>query len=330
MKPILSYVAVQGGKPTRAALEVLSRARALARETGAPLAAVVLADDPSAAAEAAARYGAETVYTVAHPLFKQPLNAPVVQALAGVIERVQPGLVAFPSSEGVKDVLGALAARLGAPVLPDVAAFSLDGSAVEALRPVMAAKFLARTRATVGAGGEPVLVSVRSGSYEAAEAPAEGSVEAVPFEFDEGSLKQTLREVVGAASGAVDLNEARVVVAAGRGVKDEAGKKLVEELAAVTGAAIGASRAVVESGLFPATAQIGQTGKVVSPELYFAVGISGAVQHVAGMNNSRVIVAVNQNADAPIFDVATYGLVGDLYQVLPALIEEIRRVKGAA
>jgi electron transfer flavoprotein alpha subunit len=152
----------------------------------------------------------------------------------------------------------------------------------------------------------------------------------VDFQFDAGGLRQTLREVVGAATGAVDLNEARVVVAAGRGVKDEAAKALVEALAEVTGAAIGASHAVVEKGMFPATAQIGQTGKVVSPELYFAVGISGAVQHVAGMNNSRVIVAVNQNADAPIFDVATYGIVGDLYQVLPPLIEEIKRIKGAA
>jgi len=323
MKPLLSYVAAPGGTPSRASLEVLSRARALAAEAGTSVAAVVLSDDPAAAAEAAMRYGAETVYTVAHPLFRQPLNAPVVAALAAVIETAGPSVVTFPSTEGVKDVLGALGARLGAPVLPDVAEVSLADGAVEALRPVMAAKFLSRTRAE----GEPVLVSVRAGSYEASEAPVEGTIEAVDFAFDEGSLRQTLREVVGATAGTVDLSEARVVVAAGRGVKDETAKALVEELAAVTGAAIGASRAVVESGMFPATAQIGQTGKVVSPELYFAVGISGAVQHVAGMNNSRVIVAINQNPDAPIFDVATYGLIGDLYKVLPALIDEIKQLQ---
>ena len=111
-------------------------------------------------------------------------------------------------------------------------------------------------------------------------------------------------------------------------MKDEEGKRLIEELAEVTGAAIGASRAVVESGMFPATAQIGQTGKVVSPDIYFAVGVSGAIQHVAGMNNSRIIVAINTNPDAPIFDVATYGIVGDLYKVLPPLIEELRKAKG--
>ena len=145
---------------------------------------------------------------------------------------------------------------------------------------------------------------------------------------DASSLKQTLREIVSAAGGGVDLADATVVVAAGRGVRDEAGKALVQELAEVTGAAIGASRAVVEMGLFPPEAQIGQTGKVVAPDLYFAVGISGAIQHVAGMTGSRTIVAINKDADAPIFDVATYGIVGDLHQVLPPLIQALREAKA--
>jgi electron transfer flavoprotein alpha subunit len=190
----------------------------------------------------------------------------------------------------------------------------------------MASKFFARVRAE----GSPVLVSVRSGSYEAREAPVEAKIESVPFSFDESSLRQTLREVVGAATGGIDLADARVVVAAGRGVKDAEGKRLVEELAEVLGAAIGASRAVVENGMFPATTQIGQTGKVVSPDLYVGVGISGAIQHVAGMTNSRVIVAINSNPDAPIFDVATYGIVGDLYKVLPPMIEALKQRKAVA
>jgi electron transfer flavoprotein alpha subunit len=326
MRPVLSYVAVRGGAATRASLEALTRCRALAAKTGAPLAAVVLAADPSGAAAEAARYGAETVYTVADPAFEQLTNASVVAALAEVVRQAGPSVVAFPSSEGTKDVLGALAARLSSPALPDVSAFELRDGGVEALRPVMAAKFLARVRAEAPEG-TPVLVSVRSGSYTAEEAPAEGSLHAVSFEVP--TAGPTLREVVSAASGAVDLSEASVVVAAGRGVRDEAGRQLVEELAEATGAAIGASRAVVESGLFPASAQIGQTGKVVSPDLYFAVGLSGAIQHVAGMTNSRIIVAINRDADAPIFQVATYGLVGDLYQILPALTEAIRQAKGA-
>jgi electron transfer flavoprotein alpha subunit len=327
MPTILSYVAVQNGKPTRSSLEALSRAREVASQRGAALAAAVLAPDATALAGDLGRYGAATVYAVADPLFRDPLNTPVLGALEAVIGRAQPEVVVFPSTEGVKDVLGALAVRTGGAVLPDVARFEWkeDGS-VEALRPVMAAKFLARARAE----GRPVLVSVRAGSYEASEAPVEARVEEVPFAFDEGSLRQTLREVVTSAAGAVDLSDARVVVAAGRGVKDEAAKRLVEELAAVLGAAIGASRAVVETGMFPATAQIGQTGKVVSPDLYVGVGISGAIQHVAGMSNSRTIVAVNQNPDAPIFNVATYGIVGDLYKVLPPLIAALKERKGVA
>ncbi len=325
MPTILSTVVVQSGKSTRASFEVLTRCRQIADAQGWDLAAVILAPDAAAFADDAALYGAKTVYAVSHPLFESPLNTPVVDALAAVIEQVQPAVVAFPSSEGVKDVLGALAVRTGAAVLADVAEFDVKDGGVEALRPVMAAKFMARTRAE----GSPVFVSVRSGSTPAEEAPVDADVQ--PVAFDAGTTAQTLREVAAATvGGAVDLSEALVVVAAGRGVKDDEAKRLVDELAAVTGAAIGASRAVVETGMFPATAQIGQTGKVVSPDLYFAVGISGAVQHVAGMTNSRIIVAINKDPDAPIFDVATYGLVGDLYTILPALIAELKKANAAA
>ncbi len=331
MSTVLSYVATQGGTPTRASLEVLTRARQLAEAGGHALAAAVVAPDASACADALGRHGASTVYAVVDAAFETHLNAPVLEALAAVMERAQPALVLFPSSEGVKDVLGALAVRTGAAVLPDVSSVEwADGDAasgaVEALRPVMASKFLARVRADGAAAGSPVLVSVRSGSYEAAESPTDATVETVSVALT--APAQTLREIVGAIAGGVDLADARVVVAAGRGVKDEAAKKLIEELADVLGAAIGASRAVVESGAFPATAQIGQTGKVVSPDVYIGVGISGAIQHVAGMVGSRTIVAINSNPDAPIFDVATYGIVGDLYAVVPALIAEIRKAKG--
>ena len=321
---LLCYVAVQGGRLSRASLEVLTRARQAAAERGVPFGAVVLAPNAAAHADEVARYGAQTVYAVSHPVFASPVNTPVVEALAAVIGQAQPGLVLFPSSEGVKDVLGALAARLGAPPIPDATRFTWTDGVVEAVRPVMAAKFLARVRAE----GSPVLVSVRGGVVVPEEAPAKARVEVVPFEFDTASLRQTLREVVTSTAGAVDLSEASVVVAAGRGVRDEEARRLVEELAAVTGGAIGASRAVVESGMFPATAQIGQTGKVVAPDVYFAVGLSGAIQHYAGMSGSRVIVAINKDPDAPIMKVATYALAGDLYRILPPLIEELRRVRG--
>ncbi|MEO0557988.1 MAG: electron transfer flavoprotein subunit alpha/FixB family protein [Bacteroidota bacterium] len=327
MPTILTTIPVSDGQPSRTALEALTRARQLATEHGWTCAAVALAPDASVVSDTLGRYGAQTVYAVSDATFAEPLNAPVVDALETVIREAGPEIVVFPSSEGVKDALGALAERLNAPALPDVASFSMSDSTVEAVRPVMAAKFRARVQAETSSDS-PVLVSVRAGSYAAEESPVTPEVIDVALATDASSLRQTLRDVVRSAGGAVDLSEAQVVVAAGRGVRDEAGKALVEELADVTGAAIGASRAVVELGLFPATAQIGQTGKVVAPDLYFAVGISGAIQHVAGMTGSRTIVAINKDADAPIFDVATYGIVGDLHQVLPPLIEAIRDAKA--
>jgi electron transfer flavoprotein alpha subunit len=324
MPTILTYAAVQGDHLTRASLETLAAARSVAAAKGLDVASVVLGQSAAGCADELGRHGAATVYAVSHPSLAEPLNVPVLGALTAVIERAKPAVVVFPSSEGVKDILGALAVRVGGTAVPDVSRFevSSDGS-VEAVRPVMAAKFLSRVRVAAPAGGGPILVSVRGGSYEASEAPVSPRVEDVAVDFDAGALRQRLREVVRGSAGTVDLSEARVVVAAGRGVRDEEGKRLVEELARVTGAAIGASRAVVDMGLFPATAQVGQTGKVVSPDLYFALGISGAIQHTAGMSNSRTIVAVNKDPDAPIFKVATYGIVGDLHKVVPVLVREL-------
>lgn len=317
---VLVVASIQQGRIKRSTFEVLTRARQVADDSGGRLEACVIHPDAASLAGDLHAFGATTVHTVTADAVEPHMNTPVTEAIVRVIEKAQPRLVVFPSSEAVKDVLGALAVRTGAAVLPDVSSFGLQGGVVVAERPVMAARKIAETRTDA----DLVLVSVRSGSYEAAESPVEGSINEIEFSFDQSSLSQTLREIVRVAGDTVDLSEARVVVAAGRGVRDEDGKRLVEQLADLFGAGIGASRAVVENGLFPASAQIGQTGKVVSPELYFAIGISGAIQHVAGMANSRVIVAVNKDADAPIFDIATYGLVGDLYDVLPPLIEGLR------
>jgi len=149
------------------------------------------------------------------------------------------------------------------------------------------------------------------------------------FSFNDVDLRTTLREIVTATSDKIDLSEAETVIAAGRGVKDEEGRALIRELADVLQAGVGASRALTEAGIYDPSLQIGQTGKVVSPQLYIGVGISGAIQHVAGMSNSKVIVAINKDPDAPIFEIADYGIVGDLYKVLPPFIDEIRRIKSA-
>ncbi|MBT3449902.1 MAG: electron transfer flavoprotein subunit alpha/FixB family protein [Bacteroidetes Order II. Incertae sedis bacterium] len=322
MNSILVYLSVHDARIKRSSLEALSRAREVGKASGIVVEAAILHSAAAEMASVAHAHGASKVFCMANPIFDSHLNAPLIAGLSKVIKMSSPRAVVMASTEGVKDVLGALAIRTDAAVLPDVASFDVTSNGVTCERPVMAAKLLASTTST-----HPlVFISVRSGSYEVSEGDTVGTVEEVAFDFDEATLGATLREIVQTTGDTVDLSEANVVVAAGRGVRDESGKALVDELASITGAAIGASRAVVETGLFPATAQIGQTGKVVSPELYFAVGISGAIQHVAGMNNSRVIVAINKDADAPIFDVATYGLVGDCFKILPVLNAELRKI----
>ncbi|NQV74357.1 electron transfer flavoprotein subunit alpha/FixB family protein [bacterium] len=321
MNSILVVLSVQDGRIKRSSFEALSRAVAVGGQHGLTVNAVILHSNASKLAAEASKYGASKIFCFEDRVFDSHLNAPLLAGLETAIEKIQPRLVVAASMESIKDVWGALAIRVDAAVLPDVASFDVNGDAVVCERPVMAAKVMA----AVSSSHPRVLVSVRSGSYEATESGGESSIETVPFEMSSQTLSATLKEIVTTTGDQVDLSEAKVVVAAGRGVKDASGKALVDELASILGAAIGASRAVVETGLFPATAQIGQTGKVVSPELYFAIGISGAIQHVAGMSNSKIIVAINKDADAPIFDVATYGLVGDCFKILPLLNAELRK-----
>ncbi|MCH8567859.1 MAG: electron transfer flavoprotein subunit alpha/FixB family protein [Balneolales bacterium] len=325
MSSILVYVATQDGKIKRSSLEVLSYCKRLSEENGLSLEAAVLDADPARFTDKIASYGPSKIYAVKNPAFSNHLASALLEGLSSLISKINPRLLACASTESVKEVIGALGARHNAGVIPDVASFAIQNGSVNAERPVMSAKVLSKTSSS----SDLVLVSVRSGSYDAVESPAETTVETIEFDFETAALKSLLKEVISSAGDKVDLSEAEVVVAAGRGIKDEQGRKLIEDLADSLGAAVGASRAVTESGLFPATLQIGQTGKVVSPQLYFAVGISGAIQHVAGMANSKVIVAINKDADAPIFQYATYGLVGDLFKILPLLTEQIRTYKAS-
>ena len=320
MRSVLSFVSVQGGRVSRGSLEVLSRSRQIATSNGLPLAALVVHPEAGSFADTVAKYGPDKIYTVTDAQLESAGNAPLRDAIVGAVRAETPALLTMTSSETTKDILGALAVSLDAAAIPDVSAFEYDGSTVKADRPVLAAKYLSE----VESSADLTLVSVRSGSYEIAEAPSQPEVLPLSAPPSADSQSARIREIVKTASDGVDLSEAAAVVAAGRGVKDEAGRDLVLELADTLGGAVGASRAVVENGLFPATAQIGQTGKVVSPDLYIAVGISGAIQHVAGMLNSRTIIAVNKDPDAPIFEYATYGLVGDLYKIVPLLTQAFR------
>jgi electron transfer flavoprotein alpha subunit len=354
----LHLLTVQNGGIKRSSLEVLSRGRELVDSIGqsneqsagnkGELHAVVCSpevaswDEAKWAAELGA-YGVDTVWSATDEAFKEHNNQALLSAMQSAHAQAtdqgaKPSVVAMASTEGVKDILGALSMRLGASVVADVSEFGVvaegDGVLLTATRPVMASKANTHVRAQA----QHVMVSVRSGSYgilengenQNAKPLNHQPVRIVPLKIEraDSKLQTQIREIITAAADTIDLNEAEAIVAAGRGVKDEAAKALIAELAGVLNAGIGASRALTEAGIYDPSVQIGQTGKVVSPQLYIAVGISGAIQHVAGITNSKVIVAVNKDADAPIFEVADYGIVGDLYEVLPALIAEIKRVKG--
>ena len=324
MSTILTHIAIADGKIKRSSLEVLSHCKQLADQNGHTVEAVVADTDASSFVEGIQKYGASKVYVIEDPIFKNHMNTPLLKALAKVMEKANPSVFAFASTEGTKDILGALAANQNAAVLPDVSSFELIEGGIKAKRPVMAAKIIASTEAK----GDTVIVSVRSGSYDLVENETSAETVNIDLNIDDGDLKATLKEIISASGDTIDLNEAEAIVAAGRGVKDEEGQKLISELAELLNAGIGASRALTEAGVYDPSLQIGQTGKVVSPQLYIAVGISGAIQHVAGMTNSKVIVAINKDPDAPIFEIADYGIVGDLYKILPPFIDELKKIKN--
>lgn len=325
MSTLLTYISVNEGKIKRSSLEVLSRCNELADKNGLTSVALVIDENPSTAVEQLKKYGPSVIYTIENPVFKNHLNAPLLKALSAAVDKINPRVVAFASTEGSKDILGALAANKKAAALPDMSEFDLTANGVKGKRPVMASKIIS----SVEADGSPVMISVRSGSYDVVEKSVNTTIEPIEFSLSDDDIKATLKEIIRSSSDRVDLSEAESVVAAGRGVKDEEGRNLISELASVLNAGIGASRALTEAGAYDASLQIGQTGKVVSPQLYIAVGISGAIQHVAGMANSKVIVAINKDPDAPIFEIADYGLVGDLYKILPPFIDELKKVKNS-
>jgi len=324
MSTLLTYISVNNGKIKRSSLEVLSHCNKLAADNGHTSAALVVDADASSYTDELKKYGPSEIYLIEDPIFKNHMNTPLLRALSLAVDEVEPAVLAFASTEGSKDVLGALAANKNAAALPDVSEFELTGNGVKGKRPVMAAKIIS----SVETESFPVFLTVRSGSYDVVESESSPEIKKIDFSFSDDDLKVTLKEIISASSDKIDLSEAEVVIAAGRGVKDEEGRNLISELASVLNAGVGASRALTEAGDYDPSLQIGQTGKVVSPQLYIGVAISGAIQHVAGMANSKVIVAINKDPDAPIFEIADYGIVGDLYKVLPPFIEELKKIKN--
>jgi electron transfer flavoprotein alpha subunit len=322
---VLVWIEQTQGGPLANSWEVLGAGRQLADALGAPLVAAVIGSDTAAAAEAARTYGADTVLALTSPALGNYVLSGYVAALQqAVAESGATVFLAAATTRG-REVTATVACNLGAGLAPDAVDLRIEGGKLVAVRSIYSNNIL--TDVTFSS---PVQVaSVRARSFPLPEAGApRGEVKALAANV--GDIKEQVVEVKTSDSSEVSLTDASKIVSGGRGVAQDPAKgfALVSELASTLGAAVGASRAAVDAGYVPYKYQVGQTGKTVKPDLYIAAGISGAIQHLAGMGGSKVIVAINKDAEAPIFEKATYGIVGDLYEVLPALNAELKKRLG--
>ncbi len=327
MTNILAFSETRLGELRRAGLETVTAARQVADMTGGQVHAV-LAGAPGVGQHAAklAAHGADVVLVLEHEAFANYNPEALSATLAA---RLGTGYRAafFAASAIGHDLVARVAAKMKIAYASDVTEFVFSGDSVAVAHPGFTNKIVQRfvLKAT------PALISLRAGAVLPAESPKAGTVETLAPVGDPSAVrvKVTLTEKV--AGGQIDLGEAPVIVAGGRGMKEAANFKLIEDLAAAFGnAAVGATRAVTDDGWRPHSIQIGQTGRLVSPDLYVACGISGAIQHLAGMRTSKTIVAINKDKEAPIFKAADYGIVGDVMDVLPALTEEVKKAKAGA
>lgn len=318
MAEVLVLVEHADGAIKKVSAELLTAARSL----GEPSAVVVGAPGTAAPLAAAlAEAGAAKIYTAEADDAVNYLVTPKVDVLAALAESAAPAAIVLAATAEGKEVAGRLAARLGAGLLTDVVDVKSDGSVVHS---IFGGAFTVDAKATGGLA----VITVRPGAVEAAAQAGAGEQIAVEVPAqEEGVVKITAREPI-VAGDRPELTEATIVVSGGRGVGSADKFSVVEELADSLGGAVGASRAAVDSGYYPGQFQVGQTGKTVSPQLYIALGISGAIQHRAGMQTSKTIVAVNKDEEAPIFEIADYGIVGDLFDVAPQLTDEVKKHKG--
>jgi electron transfer flavoprotein alpha subunit len=316
MAEVLVVVEAAQGAVKKVTLEMLT----LARELGEP-SAVVLGGSAADLVDRLGEFGAQKVYAAEGPDMDGYLVAPKATVLAALIQRVSPAAVLLPSSQEGKEIAGRVAVKLDNGLLTDVSTLDTEGVATQT---VFAGATIVKSKVTKGLP----LVTVRPNSLTPTPSAASPSVETLDVALsDADKLAQVVDRKVEAKGARPELSEASVVVSGGRGVGSADNFKLVEEFADLLGGAVGASRAAVDSGFYPHQFQVGQTGKTVSPQLYIALGISGAIQHRAGMQTSKTIVAVNKDAEAPIFELADFGVVGDLFKVVPQAAEEIRKRK---
>lgn len=324
MGNVLIFAEHQDGKLKKTSLELASKAAELAAKSGGQAEAVLIGNGIDALANELAPYGIKKVTILQSPKLDKYNTIGYVNVLAGLVKELNPDILLATASPAGKDFFPRLAARLDTGLAADAVDLKIDGDGkLLATHPIYSGKALVDIKIP---NSKPQMALIRPNSFGVGAPQAGATAEVLKKDVDPGDVKAEMKELVKAASDKADLTEAEIIVSGGRAMKEAANFKILQELADVIGATVGASRAAVDSGYAPHDMQVGQTGKVVNPKLYLAFGISGAIQHLAGMRTSKVIVAVNKDPEAPIFQKADYGIVGDLFEIVPLLTAEFKRV----
>ncbi|MFH0959824.1 MAG: electron transfer flavoprotein subunit alpha/FixB family protein [Pseudomonadota bacterium] len=323
MSKVLIYAEIKAGKIKKSAFELASEGRKLADTLGGDLGGILIGANVESFAPELAKFGVDTVYAVESAELENYNSEYYAQALAHVINETKPEIVLMSHTMQGKDLAPRTAAKLGTAAMADCVSFRLEGSTLIGKRPMYAGKCFAEW----SAASSPQIATARPNVLEVAETPKAGTVSKIAFSPDTGRSTYVTKDLNLDTSGKVDLTEAEIIVSGGRGMGGP-DYSLLEEMAAIFGsrATIGASRAAVDAGWRKHSDQVGQTGKTVTPNLYIACGISGSIQHLAGMGSSKVIVAINKDTEAPIFTKADYGIVGDLFKVLPEFNKELKAI----
>ncbi len=324
---IIAVAEQRNGEIKKTSFEAIRKASAIAGELGGTLKALIIGNAVNDAAGALGKYGVENVIAVNNEKLAHYSTTGYTKAVAEVVKKEGAQMIFLSATAFGKDLAPCVAARVDGAVAGDCTELKVDGGDIIATRPVYAGKALVDVKVEA-----PVKIyTLRPNVFPAGdpdESASEANVEELTVDISDDDLKSRVTEITETSKGKLDVTEADIIVSGGRGLKSPDNFYLIEELADVLGAAVGASRAVVDAGWRPHDEQVGQTGKTVSPALYVAVGISGAVQHLAGMSSSKYIVAINKDHDAPIFQVADYGIVGDALEIVPVLKDELKKSLG--
>ncbi len=323
---VLVFAEVRGGQFKKINAELVTAGAKLAGKTGGAVDMVLLGSGIDAAVQAALALPVRRLYVVKSPVLERYSTEGYASGLEAAMRQADPHIVLFGATAMGKDLSARVAARFDAALMTDCVDVDFEGGVLKAKRPVYSGKVYANVMSTK-AGIK--MASIRPNVFPAASKGSGGERVDVAFAMPAEAIRGMVREIEGGSAGRKDVTEADIIVTGGRSLKSEENFKILEELADVLGASVGASRAAVDAGYAPHSRQIGQTGKVVNPKLYIACGVSGAIQHLVGMRTSKVIVAINKDSNAPIFQNADYGIVGDLFEIVPLLTKEFSKLSGA-